>query len=173
MSLHSEFDHACRHHRNLAFSAAAAFLPPVPDWGIAHVAFERHTYQPSPDGPPAIVVADWGPMTIEDLVACRTEAPRTMASRLGLSTALGRDYVGAALEQDRPVRLVADTIHWIANHGLAVVILDWPSLPDVLRQVDRVVCSTPQLARRVHAGTRCMDRPPRISLHQPRTRHAA
>jgi hypothetical protein len=177
MSLFDEFVHASRFARDPRMAELLVDLRLDTrrfSFGIAFVEFHGVTYEPVADGGRAalIVMVNEG-FSIVDLAACSL-CERRIATRRDVGLALGGDYIARAIAEHGTLRLFADPWRWTSAGRAGAVLLDWRRALFVFDGVREIACDDAALARRVHATTRRMADPPRITFRQKRTNgHAA
>lgn len=144
------------------------------EFGFDWVDFSGLTYDPVPHGgASALIVPVIERGEVIDLVACRL-SDRRIATRCEIGSALGLDRIAAATCASGRLLLFTDPLSWLMSHYCGAVLLDWRRVPFLLDGIPEIVCESASLARRVHATTRRMARPPRLLVYRERTaRHAA
>lgn len=157
-------------HEVLATLGLARRLP----FGIEWVEFHGVTYEPAQDGGHAcLIVPVFEGSDIVDLAACSFRS-RRIATRRDVGMVLGERFVAHAIAQQGRLPLFADPWRWVRAGRRGAVILDWSCAGFLLDGVPEIACCSPSLARRVHATTRRMARPPRLFFPNQRIfRHAA
>ena len=99
---------------------------------------------------------------VVDLVAVFPSAPATWALRQGYGTFLGEDAVEAAGFDRTALTLYETPLEWLQNEAMGACIVNWSAFnPFVdLARVPEVICSTPELRRRLDALITDLSRPP-------------
>jgi len=137
-------------------------------WGLDFIRIHALSYEISPDdGEPALIQQSFDGGLV-DLVACRLR-DRQIATRVGNARALGADWVNLAVLQGLRLPLHSDPLRWLRRGRQGAVIVNWWQAASVLDDVEAVTCDSRSLAKRVHAVTRRMHRPPRIHLVHKRS----
>jgi len=143
--------------------SACRMLTDGPVWGLDFIAFHALSYEPSPDDGEAALIQQSCEDGLVDLVACRLR-DRRIATRVGNARALGEDWINLAVLQGIRLPLHSDPLRWLVRGRRGAVIVDWWCAASLLDGVMAVTCDCRSLAKRVHAATRRMHRPPRIHL---------
>ena len=120
-----------------------------------------------------LIVPVFDGIDIVDLAACSVR-DRRIATRRDVGMALGRLFIARAAERQSRLALFADPLPWLKAGGRGAVVLDWSCAGFLFDGVPEIACCPPDLARRVHATTRRMARPPRLFFPKQRIfKHAA
>ena len=119
-----------------------------PVWGIDSVSAGCDFYQPDEAGHMAAIVPAFDGVHIVDLVACHF-GTRQMRRRKGIASVLGHDWIEDAFLGNEPLRIFDNALTWLRAKCRGVVILDWQSASDLLRNVPALHCESEDLADRL------------------------
>ena len=118
-------------------------------WGVGYVEFQGPSYYPCDWGEPALIFAAEHCGDLIDLVACRLR-DRAVAARIGITPALGLDWIDIAAARARRLLLYADPLGWAHNGFCGAVLIDWQRARSLLADVPDIACASQALAGRVH-----------------------
>lgn len=138
-------------------------------WGVINAV--EHPSDPGlyclePSGAPHLLLPVHERGELIDLVAFRSSAPNNWLLRKDLGWALGWDRGAEPYTwDDEPTPVWLSPLEWLQNARTGVCVLAWDA-PEVLelRDVPKLVCSSPKLALHLEAALRKPARCPEILL---------
>lgn len=133
---------------------------------------ERKYYQPDENGRPCYICpvgrhVDGVWETIDDLVAWTPSQPDRWYLRTGNGVMLNPDEPERCRIHHEPIELHETPLDWLRAAGRGAVVLDWSAnLRLLLGSLSDVVCSTPDLARRISNSLKDRNSLPKIHIRR-------